>query len=217
MTWNEELWPLVIQVYLKKPYGMKPLYSRDVVNLALELHIPPQILHSKMAMLRKAPTPTLSRMMDIYQKKPQWMRKACQQVRHAQGMGSGGTFFEDVEIVETFEKDFKPVNARTAQLTGRPLFSPVMLIMILDLYFRLVPATMVKETPEVKELSSLLDIPAKDVVDILEIYQYCDPFIDNDDSLMDPMLPPCHDIWQRYAGEDLDKLSALAHQLKDYF
>jgi hypothetical protein len=76
---------------------------------------------------------------------------------------------------------------------------------------------MVKETPEVKELANLLDISAKDVVDILEIFMYCDPFIDNLDSLIDPMLPPCHDVWQRFADEDLDKLAALAQQLKEYF
>jgi hypothetical protein len=74
-----------------------------------------------------------------------------------------------------------------------------------------------EETPEVKELANLLDISAKDVVDILEIFMYCDPFIDNLDSLIDPMLPPCHDVWQRFADEDLDKLAALAQQLKEYF
>ena len=55
------------------------------------------------------------------------------------------------------------------------------------------------------------------MVDILEIFMYCDPFIDNLDSLIDPMLPPCHDVWQRFADEDLDKLAALAQQLKEYF
>ncbi|MDY3355279.1 MAG: hypothetical protein SOW79_03735 [Prevotella sp.] len=216
MIWTEELWPLVIQIYLKKPLGIKPLYSRDIVNLALELHIPPQIIHRKLSLLRRNPTPTLKRMMEAYEKKPQWLKKACQATRQIQGLGTAGELFRDVEIKETFELDFRPVNAATAMMMGRPLYTPVMLIMLLNLYFCLVPQTMVAETPEVKELASLLEIEPKDVVDILEIYQYCDPFINTPESLMDPMLPPCHKIWEKYS-DDIEKLSALAEQLKYYW
>lgn len=216
MNWNDDFWPLVIQIYLKKPLGIKPLYCRDMVNLALELHIPPQVIHRKMSYLRKSPTPTLRRKMDIYSKKPQWLKKACRNIRQQQGLGSGGALYDNVETRETFELDFRPVNAATAMMMGRPLFTPVMLIMLLDLYFRLMPATMVRETPEVRETAELLDISPKDVVDILEVFQYCDPFIETTDSLMDPMLPPCHRIWERYA-DDIEKLSVKAQQLKYYW
>lgn len=216
MTWTDEFWPLVIQIYLKKPYGIKPIYSRDIVNLALEIHVAPQMIHRKMAVLRKNPTATLSRMLQIYSKKPQWLQKACRQIRQRQGLGSGGALFDGVETHETFELDFRPVNAATAMMMGRPLFTPVMLIMILDLYFRLVPDTMVAETPEVRETASLLDIKPRDVVDILEVFQYCDPFMKTTDSLMDPMLPPCHNVWQRYS-DDLEKLASTAQQLRCYW
>lgn len=217
MNWNDELWPLVIQLYQKKPTGVKPMYSRDTVALALELHVPPQTLYQKMSQLRQQLTPTLSRLMDVYASHPKRLQQACQQLRQLRGMGNASQFYDDVEVNETFELDFKPVNARTAQMTGRPLLTPVMLIMILDLYFRLIPATMIAETPEVRDLARLIDIDPQDVVDILEVYQYCDPFIKHTDTLFDPILPPCNKIWQRFANDDLSQLSNLALQLKAYF
>ena len=39
--WQDEYWLLLMQLYLKKPEGVKPLYSKAMVKLALELHIPP--------------------------------------------------------------------------------------------------------------------------------------------------------------------------------
>lgn len=217
MLWTEELWPLVIQLYLKKPAGIKPMYSRDTVHLALELHIPPHELYQKMFHLRQAPSASLKQLFDKLSASPKKLKQTCEQVRSLRGMGNASAFYDDVAVNETFELDFRPVNARTAQITGRPLLTPVMLIMILDLYFRLIPATMVKETPDVQELARIIDIPTNDVVDILEIFQYCDPFLNRSDNLMDPMLPPCNDVWQRFCNEDPTVLSNLATQLKAYF
>ena len=42
--WSDEYWLLLMQLYLKKPVGAKALYSKGLVNLALELHIKPQFL-----------------------------------------------------------------------------------------------------------------------------------------------------------------------------
>lgn len=217
MNWTDDYWPLVIQLYQKKPVGIKPMYSRDSVNLALELHIPPKVIYQKMFCLRQQLPPSLKRLVKTLTRDKERLAEVCSQLRSLNGMGNASAFYDDVEVQETFEKDFRPVNARTAQMMGRPLYSPVMLIMILDLYFRLIPATMQPETPDVIELARLLDITPQDVVEILEIYQYCDPFISHNDSLMDPMLPPCHAIWQRYANEDPTLLSNLAHQLHYYW
>ena len=41
--WNEEYWLLLLQLYQKKPMGVKPLYSKGMVDLSLELHIPPDV------------------------------------------------------------------------------------------------------------------------------------------------------------------------------
>lgn len=215
--WTDELWPLVLQLYQKKPTGVKPMYCRDSVRLALELHIPPQVLYQKMFQLRQPQLPSLQQLVDRYAHRPKRLADICTRLRHLSGMGNASEFYDEVAINETWELDFKPVNARTAQIMGRPLFTPVMLIMILDLYFRLIPATMVTDTPEVCELARLLDISASDVVEVLGIYQYCDPFVQHTDSLMDPLLPPCHHVWQRYANDDPTVLSNLAHQLHAYF
>ena len=47
-VWHDDYWLLLMQIFLQKPVGMKPLYSRAMVDLSLELHIAPQVLHSKM-------------------------------------------------------------------------------------------------------------------------------------------------------------------------
>ena len=217
MTWNDDLWPLVIQLYQKKPTGIKPIYCRDSVKLALELHIPPQTIYRKMSELRTQPSPSLQRFMKTVGRHPDKLDALCTQLRSLNGMGNASEFYDDVKVNETFELDFRPVNARTAQMMGRPLFTPVMLIMILDLYFRLIPSTMIPETPDVQDLAKLLDITPQDIAEILGIYQYCDPCIHHDDSLMDPMLPPCTAIWRRFANDDLTPLSNLAQQLTIYW
>lgn len=47
---------------------------------------------------------------------------------------------------------------------------PISLVLILDLYFRLTPITMVAETPEVRNMASLLKVPVSVVVDVLNIF-----------------------------------------------
>jgi hypothetical protein len=51
--WQDEYWLLLMQLYLKKPEGVKPLYSKGLVNLSMELHIPPQFLYEQMHELRR--------------------------------------------------------------------------------------------------------------------------------------------------------------------
>lgn len=217
MPWTDELWPLIIQLYRKKPEGIKPMYSRDTVRLALELHIPPQVIYQKMFALRQPLPPSLERLMETVGKNPKRLSQTCRKLRSLNGMGNAGEFYDDVKVNETFELDFRPVNAPTAQLTGRPLLTPVMLIMILDLYFRLIPMTMVAETPDVKELARLLDIRAEDVAYVLGIYLRCDPFVQNKEDSDDPLLEPCRKIWGKYAYDDPTVLSNMARQLEYYW
>ena len=40
--WQDDYWLLLMQQYLRKPTGIKPTYDREMVNLSIELHIPPQ-------------------------------------------------------------------------------------------------------------------------------------------------------------------------------
>lgn len=39
--WNDDYWLLVLQLYLKRPTGVKAVYAREAVDLAMELHLPP--------------------------------------------------------------------------------------------------------------------------------------------------------------------------------
>ena len=51
----------------------------------------------------------------------------------------------------------------------------------------------------------------------MEVFQFCDPYLNRGDLAADPLLPACRDIWQRYGNDNPETLAALAAQLKDYF
>ena len=67
--WNEENWLLLLQLYQKKPMGVKPLYSKGMVDLSLELHIAPEYLHEQMFKLRLV-TPRINRLWELYGDNP---------------------------------------------------------------------------------------------------------------------------------------------------
>ena len=138
-------------LYLKKTSGVKPLYSRHLVDLAMELHLPPKYLYRKMFQLRRLSTPRLERLWNTYYDKPEKIAKGIMMLRQMNGFNNAEEFYEGVEINESFVNDFKPL--RTA-----PDIKPVTLVLILDLYFRLTPNTMVEETPEIQELARLTKV-----------------------------------------------------------
>lgn len=210
VRWQDEYWLLLMQLYLKKPEGVKPLYSRGMVNLSLELHIPPQFLYEQMFKLRSLDTPRMEKLWERYGNNPKRLAKGIKMLRQMKGLGSAGDFYEGVETHESFELDFKP-------LEENPDLTPVKLIMILDLYFRLTPNTMVKSTPEIQQLARLLKIDTSLIVEIMEIYQICDPYLNRVELLTSPLVLPCNRIWKRYGNDNPEKLAAYAAQLKEYF
>ena len=125
--WNDEYWLLLMQLYLRKPMGTKPLYSRGMVNLALELHLSPQYLYRKMMQLRRLDTPRIERLWNTYANNPQELSKGVKLLRKMQGFNNAATFYEGVEVNESFETEFKPL-PECDQLT------PMMLVIILDLF-----------------------------------------------------------------------------------
>ena len=137
--WQDEYWLLLMQLYLKKPEGVKPLYSKGLVNLSMELHIPPQFLYEQMHELRRLDTPRMEKLWERYGNNPKRLAKGVKMLRQMKGLGNANDFYEGVETHESFELDFKPIEEN-------PNLTPVMLIIILDLYFRLTPNTMVKST-----------------------------------------------------------------------
>lgn len=208
--WNDDYWLLLIQQYLCRPVGIKPTYSRGMVELSIELHIDPRELHERMGDIARLRTPRIERIWQEYGENPRRLKRAVQLLRQMTGFNSGGDFYEGVGIQETFEVDFRPI-AEDERLI------PVMLILILDLYFRLTTLTMVCETPEIQELARLMHIPTSLVVDVLEVYQHCDPYLNRKDVCFSPLLLPCKQIWQRYGNGDTRQLADYAEQLKAYF
>ena len=217
--WTDEYWLLLMQLYLRKPEGVKPVYNRQMVELALELHIPPQFLNQQMFRLRTIDTPRIQRLWDTYGQNPKKLARGVKLLRQKVGYGNASLFYDGVDVNETWEKDFKPIElsggARNqGNLAG---LMPVTLILILDLYFRLTPITMVVGTPEITELARLTKTSAKLVVEVMEIYQFCDPYLNRNDFMTSPLLNPCQQVWQRFGNDNPQKLAAFAAQLKDYF
>ena len=198
--WQDDYWLLLMQLYLKKPVGIKPIYSKAMIELCIELHIAPQVLFNKMCEIANLQTPRIERIWQEYGKNPRRLSRAVSLLRKMKG----------VDIQETFERDFRPVSEDTS-------ITPMMLILVLDLYFRLTPITMVPETPEIQELGRLMKIPAREVADIMDIYQHCDPYLNRKEVVFSPLFPACQDIWQRYGNMDTEQLASYAQQLKAYF
>jgi hypothetical protein len=208
--WSDDYWLLLMQIYLQKPVGIKPMYSRKMVELSLELHIAPNILFAKMCQIANLETPRIEHIWETYGNNPRKLSRAVRLWREMRGYGHADMFYEGVELNETFERDFKPVS-------GEGSMTPVMLILILDLYFRLTPNTMVKDTPEVQELARLMKVKSQEVVDVMEVFQHCDPYLNRKDVTFSPLLLPCTQVWRRFGNANTEDLASYAEQLKEYF
>ena len=206
--WSDEYWLLLMRLYLRKPEGVKPMYSKEMVKLALELHIPPQFLYEQMFRLRQLDTPRLERLWETYSKNPNKLARGIKKLRQMKGWRD--ELFDGVEIIESWELYFKPLPVHTGIM-------PITLIIILDQYFRLTPITMVKDTPEIQDLAKLLKLKPELIVEIMEIYQLCDPYLNKDMMIVDDLLHPCQQIWKRYGNDNPQKLAAYAAQLKEFF
>ena len=208
--WSDDYWLLLMQIYLQRPVGIKPMYCRKMVDLSLELHIAPSVLFGKMCQIANLETPRIEHIWETYGTNPRKLNRAINLWREMRGYGNAGEFYDGVEVNETFEKDFKPI-------AGEGTMTPVMLILILDLYFRLTPITMVSETPEVQQLARLLKVKTQEVVEVMEVFQHCDPYLNKRDVMISPLLAPCNDIWRRFGNSDTEQLASFAEQLKEYF
>ena len=214
--WQDDDWLLLMQLYLKKPVGIKPMYSKAAIELCLELHIPPQIVYQKMCAIANLETPRIERIWNEYAQNPRRLSRAVKLLRQMKAFGNDD-FYEGVDIQETFETDFRPIAPDT-------VVTPIMLIIILDLYFRLTPITMVVETPEIQDLSRLLKLPAQDIVDIMHIYQQYDPYLKPHprplsfrEGSLESITSACQAQWRQYGNGDPTALAEYASKLKEYY
>lgn len=209
-VWHDDYWLMLMQAYLKKPVGIKPTYSRMMVQLSQELHIHPTELHRRMQQIAQLKTPRIERIRATYENSPKRLERAISLLRSMKGFGAADDFYEGVEMQETFELDFRP-------LPDDERFMPASLIIILDLYFQLTPATMVTATPEVAEMARLLKLKPKDIVEVLSVFQICDPYLERNEVTFSPLLMPCQQVWQRMAALEPQQLNKLAEELKEFF
>lgn len=207
--WNDEYWLFLLQIYQKKPMGVKPTYQKDMVELSLYLHIEPEYLHEQMFKLRMM-TPHIQRLWERYARSPKLLKRDVETLRGMRGCGNAPVFYDGVAVNETFEKDWRP-------LAIEPMLTPVKLIIILDLYFQLTPITMVAETPEIAETAKLIHATPALIVEAMKVYQFLDPYLGKGDMSSHPLLSDCKRVWQRYGNEDPNALYILANNLKAYF
>ena len=208
--WSDDYWLLLMQIYLQKPVGVKPMFHRKMVNLSLELHLPPSFLFNKMCQIANLETPRIEHIWETFGRNPKKLARAVSLWREMRGYGHASAFYEGVEVQETFERDFKPIAEGTTM-------TPVMLTLILDLYFRLTPITMVPETPEVQELAKLIKMNPQKVAEVMDVFQHCDPYLNRKDASDGLLLSHCREIWRRYGNAETEQLASYAEQLKDYF
>lgn len=208
--WQDEYWLLLLQLYLQKPVGIKPMYSKGMVDLSLELHIAPNLLFNKMCQIANLETPRVERFWELYGNNPKKLKRAVNLLREMWGFNNAMEFYDGVETNESFEKDFRPIAEGTT-------LTPAALTLILDLYFRLTPITMVAETPEVQELAKLMKQKPEAVVDVLEAFQICDPYLNRKDLAVGDLALACQQVWRRFGNANPEELASYAEQLKEYF
>ena len=208
--WQDEYWLLFMQLYLQKPTGIKPMYSKAMVDLSLELHIAPQQLFNKMCQIANLETPRIEHIWEVYGQNPRKLKRAVNLLREMWGFNNALEFYEGVETIESFEKEFKPIADDTT-------LTPMMLVLILDEYFRLTPITMVPETPEVQALAKMMRLKPQEVVDVMEAFQHCDPYLNRKDEMKGNLVLACQQVWRRFGNSEPQELASYAEQLKDYF
>jgi hypothetical protein len=208
--WQDDYWLPLMQLYLKRPVGIKPTFSRDMVGLGMELHVAPTVLSLRMQQIATLSTPRIERIWQTYSENPRRLARAVRLWREMRGFGDASSFYEGVDVSESFERDFRPLDCE-------PQITPIALILVLDLYFRLTPITMVAQTPEVAELARLIKVSTDLVVEILGLYRLCDPYLNKSGQSQHPLLPFCQETWQRFGNGDTEQLATYAEELKAFF
>ena len=208
--WNNEYWPLLIQAYLAKPEGIKSQWSRTAVDLAMELHLRPTDITDRLKTIDAHNSAPVERLLQHYKAHPRRLLRDTERLRHMSGFGDMAAFYDGVSTAtHKFEALYRPVG-------GTP-FTPAMLTILLDLYFRLTPNTMVDETPEIIELAKLTHIPTQLIVDVLQCFLACDPYLNFVPNMDNNLLAPCGAIWNEYGSLQPQQLEGIAAQMKFYF
>lgn len=106
--WHDDYWLLLIQLYLKKPQGVKHLYSRSLVDVAMELHIHPAEIHQRLFRLRQINTPRLQRLWDTYANSPKKLKRGINLLRQMKGFGNARSSTTVLRLTSRGKKTSSP-------------------------------------------------------------------------------------------------------------
>ena len=76
---------------------------------------------------------------------------------------------------------------------------------------------MVAETPEVQELAKMMKLQPQEVVEAMEAFQHCDPYLNRKDVADGALAQACQQVWRRFGNAEPQDLESYADQLKEYF
>lgn len=226
MIWTNEYWPLAINAYLTAPVGPKSRLSRPVIDLAMQLHMKPADIAERLNVIHSHGKPAVERLLQHYTAHPKRLKRDAARLLDMSGFGLGSAFYEGVCTAEQgFEHFYRPIG-------GTP-FTEAMLTLLLDLYFRLVPATMIETTPEVRDMARRTGLAAAQVVEVLHAFRDVDPCARRraaadqsattgqsaaSQSAAPPTLPQlCRATWQRLDDGDPMTTAAEAQRFMEYY
>ena len=78
--------------------GVKSIYSRSLINLALELHIEPKYLYNQMFRIRRQDSPLMQQLWNTYAEHPKRLAAEVEKLREMSGFGQKDVFYKDVEV-----------------------------------------------------------------------------------------------------------------------
>ncbi len=189
--WTKEESVLVLDLYFRKPVGMKKKDSPLILDLAQTIGRTPSAVYRRMyEFLRWYPTIPLFYCEDVEDEndpfQPFWHE-----------------YFTDSK------KLHKDAEAYLSEIRIYTL--------TLHLYFHLLPDTMVPKVPEVVALAKLVRKPVNTIVEILHNYLSCDPFMRGKTQQASTTLEKlCSLVWKRYEG-NLPKLNSAAEHITAFY
>lgn len=212
--WSNDYWPLAINAFLAPPEGPKTRYSRPVVDLAMRLHVRLADIVDRLNVIGQHTDRTVERLLNHYKAHPKLLKRDVARLCSMGGFGNSDAFYDGVETSgQEFEWWYRPMDE-----TG---LTPAMLTLFLNLYFRLVPSTMVEATPEVADMARRTGFAAGKVVEVLRLFLHIDPCarVSDNDGLADfsPLTPVCRDFWRRFDDGDPIRVAREADKFLQYY
>ncbi len=189
--WTKEESILVLDLYFKKPAGMKKKDSPQILDLANTIGRTPNAVYRKMyGFLRWYPTIPL-------------------------------LFYDEVEDendpFQPFWNEYF-LDPKKLNRDAKAILSDIRVYTLtLYLYFHLVPNTMAPKVPEVVALAKLVKRSPAFIVEILHNYLSCDPFMRGKATQASTTLQKtCRLIWERY-DKNISKLATTVEYITSYY